>query len=727
VELSQTKKFLKALTGHEDCPVTWQVIPEQKGAKIGATLIHGPLTEVQNKLIWANEGGCGIFLCVNETDLTGRREDNVVGLRALFCDFDGGTRAPEFPVPPAIITHSANGDHCYWPLLPGEDLSLFTQAQEAIAARWGSDPSVKDLPRVMRVPGFMHCKSTPTIVTCDVDSTYALRPLPDLVLALGSGVKTAPAPVLAQPGPVKPPKPDRIARYMAKVEPAVQGNHGDEHTFKVACKLVRGFGLSDADALAAMRQWNQTCEPPWSDEELSKKISHARKYGKEAIGGKLSAVPVVPSAPTEPTLNDPHNGTDKLPPIDVSELMLRDHNIVKDFDGSIYIYRGNKWTLCPASHLEAIAIRYESRDHVKGARLAEISTLLQARVQRPDPIKFNRMAETEIPFNNGVYDVATGEIRPHRSSDWIDKALPHDHVPGVVSELWNRLLGDWFDLDDDAEQKKLALQEFFGYILLNHSRYKKALMMQGNSDCGKSVVVDALRRMVGNENTCQISVESMGEPRMLAPIRGKMLNLLGEIPEDAIVADGGFKQLVSTQEPILIDEKYLPQQMIIPTCKHVFATNNLPTITDKSMAFFNRLLLIKFNRTFALEEQDMSLGRKLEAEIPGILNWAVDGAARLTKNGGLFTSVPSSQVAVEEYREDSNPVLAFIEAYYERVEDEREKIEYRDFITKFNDSKMTRNRWNSRAIISGARALGIESIKSNGKRFLLGLEERIGN
>jgi hypothetical protein len=48
---------------------------------------------------------------------------------------------------------------------------------------------------------------------------------------------------------------------------------------------VRGFALSDEEALAVLSEWNLRCEPPWTERELRDKIARARRYGKEEIGG----------------------------------------------------------------------------------------------------------------------------------------------------------------------------------------------------------------------------------------------------------------------------------------------------------------------------------------------------------------------------------------------------------------------------------------------------------
>lgn len=69
---------------------------------------------------------------------------------------------------------------------------------------------------------------------------------------------------------------DRARKYIAKIERAVSGQNGSAPTFKAACTLVKGFGLTEEDALSLMREWNTThCDPPWSERELMHKVTSA--------------------------------------------------------------------------------------------------------------------------------------------------------------------------------------------------------------------------------------------------------------------------------------------------------------------------------------------------------------------------------------------------------------------------------------------------------------------
>ena len=76
-------------------------------------------------------------------------------------------------------------------------------------------------------------------------------------------------------------------RYLALLPPAIAGQHGDVHTFRVCCRLVRRLVLSDHEALTLLTDWNARCEPPWAERDLIDKLARAHRYGREPIGGLL--------------------------------------------------------------------------------------------------------------------------------------------------------------------------------------------------------------------------------------------------------------------------------------------------------------------------------------------------------------------------------------------------------------------------------------------------------
>lgn len=74
---------------------------------------------------------------------------------------------------------------------------------------------------------------------------------------------------------------EQASKYLATMEPAIQGADGSSKCFRVACKLVGYFGLDRQDALhLMMTEYNPRCSPPWSQREIEHKLDGAlRKTG----------------------------------------------------------------------------------------------------------------------------------------------------------------------------------------------------------------------------------------------------------------------------------------------------------------------------------------------------------------------------------------------------------------------------------------------------------------
>lgn len=79
----------------------------------------------------------------------------------------------------------------------------------------------------------------------------------------------------------------RAKAYLDAVPPAIEGQGGDDHTFIVAQRLVRGFGLQVGDAFDLLLDWNCRCEPPWSGPKLLRKVMEASKAGRMPMGSLL--------------------------------------------------------------------------------------------------------------------------------------------------------------------------------------------------------------------------------------------------------------------------------------------------------------------------------------------------------------------------------------------------------------------------------------------------------
>ena len=110
-----------------------------------------------------NAQRAGVFVTINATDGKGRETENIVRVRALFNDLDGAPLGPvtqSKPTPHIVVESSPGRFHPYW-LVDNVELKEFTVLQKGLIEHFDGDKAVHDLPRVMRLPGFVHRKSKP--------------------------------------------------------------------------------------------------------------------------------------------------------------------------------------------------------------------------------------------------------------------------------------------------------------------------------------------------------------------------------------------------------------------------------------------------------------------------------------------------------------------------------------------------------------------------------------
>lgn len=169
-DIGELQKFLTALQPESNLDTVWcwQVVRKPVPQPFGLPPIsktfhfHASVRDALPQLAIENANGAAIFVTINETDGNGRKVENITRVRAVFVDLDGAPVLPLFKqMPPHMVVQTSVGKyHAYWRI---EDcpLELFSPLQKALIAKFDGDKSVHDLSRVMRVPGFHHCKRDP--------------------------------------------------------------------------------------------------------------------------------------------------------------------------------------------------------------------------------------------------------------------------------------------------------------------------------------------------------------------------------------------------------------------------------------------------------------------------------------------------------------------------------------------------------------------------------------
>ncbi|MFT5266645.1 MAG: P4 family phage/plasmid primase-like protein [Acidimicrobiales bacterium] len=370
-------------------------------------------------------------------------------------------------------------------------------------------------------------------------------------------------------------------------------------------------------------------------------------------------------------------GTVAPPENVIAKQLMEKHTIMTSMEGVGFEYDSRIWRHLHKEVLNRYCLDADGETFTKSSRRAEITSFIRATTVKDTDIKWNQLADAEVALQDVVLDCAAMETRGHVPEDYLDRCIPWPWDPTATCPTWMEFLDTTLG-DDEAID---ALQEFFGYIMLPKALYKKALICYGASDTGKSVV-GHVARMMCDPYTCSIPLGDMDDAKMIAPIKGKALNLVSELPNDAMIADGGFKQLVSTGEAVAINQKYEPIYMYVPGCKHMVLTNVLPRVNDMTMATFNRMLIVNFDNVVPKDMQDPQLPHALRREMSGIVRWGATGAQRLVARGG-FAALGKSEAQVDEYRRGQNPLGLFIDEH--TLESAGGRILMDELRTKMND------------------------------------------
>jgi hypothetical protein len=233
-----------------------------------------------------------VYVSVNaiRPGVRSRTKAAIGAVRHLFLDADqdgAGVLArlagrEDIPRPSYILESSPNRVHVFW-RVEGFSTQTIESLQRRLAAEVGTDSAATACSQTTRIPGYRNHKYDPAPLVTIAYRDDARRYVP-------CDLPTCPVPVqpVQLPRPLSRPRSvdviERAGRYLAQVEPAIAGQHGDLHTFRVCCRIARGFALSDREAMSLLMEWNARCEPPWQERELLEKLRHARTYGREAIG-----------------------------------------------------------------------------------------------------------------------------------------------------------------------------------------------------------------------------------------------------------------------------------------------------------------------------------------------------------------------------------------------------------------------------------------------------------
>jgi putative DNA primase/helicase len=237
--------------------------------------------------------------------------------------------------------------------------------------------------------------------------------------------------------------------------------------------------------------------------------------------------------------------------------------------------------------------------------------------------------------------------------------LPFEYNQSAVSPTWDTFLKSVWPED---QQSIDTLQEMFGYILSGDTRQQKFFNIIGPRRSGKGTINKVLVALLGQHNTVAPELGELCDTFGLQPWLGKLLASFTDARAPERNRSAVVSQLLRIVggDTITVNRKnkeawngYLPTRLVI-------YSNELLQLTENSNALTGRMIVLKMTRSF-FNHEDTELSHKLEQELGGIFNWAMEGLKRRLSRGGHFVQPDSGKEYLDVMAELGNPIGTFVE------------------------------------------------------------------
>lgn len=287
-----------------------------------------------------------------------------------------------------------------------------------------------------------------------------------------------------------------------------------------------------------------------------------------------------------------------------------------------------------------------------------------------------------LGVRNGVVNLRTGRLRANAPSLYITKYVEYDYRPIATCPLFKRFLDDVFQGDGATID---AAQRLAGLTTTGRSDEEVIVFCVGTGANGKSIFGNVISKIFGQYSmTAPPSllaarrVDDHSARSDLAMLHGARLVSINELPGGMMLDENVAKQLAG-REPISARFLYKEHFTFQPGFTPWVRTNHRPIIKGTDNGIWRRLVIVPFRRTFAPEEQDNDLERKLMTEAEGILAWMVDGAKLYLATGLQHSGAMKAEVA--QYRSDSDLLGEFLSD--NTVVCATAEVDQREFYTRY--------------------------------------------
>lgn len=282
----------------------------------------------------------------------------------------------------------------------------------------------------------------------------------------------------------------------------------------------------------------------------------------------------------------------------------------------------------------------------------------------------------QLNFSNGVFDMKTKMLFSHTSSWFFTSIYPFAYDPKADCPNYKQFLKQI--LGNDPHLHALD-QEWLGNSLTLDTSLQRFRINIGDGANGKTTQCLVMMAIVGKENYHNGTLSMLWSEREAHILQGKKVLFAEELNYLGQVNSARLKEAVDGY--IHCNPKYEEPFSYKNTAKFIVNTNELPNSADPTLGMARRMIIVNYNTIIPEKDRDPHYYEKyLKPELPGIMNYALEGYDRLYQQKH-FTKCNASDLAVQKYMRESSPVKVFVSEAC--TVDPNERVQKRDLFDSF--------------------------------------------
>jgi P4 family phage/plasmid primase-like protien len=330
--------------------------------------------------------------------------------------------------------------------------------------------------------------------------------------------------------------------------------------------------------------------------------------------------------------------------------------------GDVFVIGGDCYQYQDGLYNEASsAIRNNIKEMIGVDSLITYARIMECYRLLIDDIRIQRQANelnkdtNLINFQNGVWDIKQGKLLPHDSKYLHTLQIPHPIIKPTVS--WEKTkLYEFLTKQLELEEADLEMIVcYMAYALTLDFGLKTFMILQGQTNTGKSVLIRFFETLVGLQNVSALSMHELNMRFFPTQLYSKLLNCCADNSSLPLASIENLKKITGGDQ-IMYEKKGNPNIFFfVPFAKLLFSFNQLPLqLEEKSNAFYGRMRILSMQK--ALDLNNAYVKRLCSKEsIQEVLPYLLQ---RLP-----LDEIPRTETSdrlVERLRQDSDSIHAFI-------------------------------------------------------------------